>query len=233
MPTPWDTDIQNAADPAQARNLQRFFKTGPGQYGEGDLFLGITVPVLRALVKKHFLNIRLTDIKKLLCSPYHEKRLFAVLFMVAKFRDKDCQQTMFDLYMANTRYINNWDLVDQSAPYIAGAFLQHTSRATLYTLARSHDLWERRIAMVATLHFIRQGEAATALDIAAILLHDTHDLIHKAVGWTLREIGKHCGRESEETFLRQHYKTMPRTMLRYAIERFPEDKRQAYLTGTI
>ena len=153
--------------------------------------------------------------------------------MVAKFRAEDCRQEIFDLYMANTRYINNWDLVDQSAPYIAGAFLQDKSRAPLYALARSNDLWEKRIAMVATFHFIRQGESATALDIAAILLHDTHDLIHKAVGWMLREIGKRCALETEEAFLRQHYKTMPRTMLRYAIERFPEDKRQAYLNGTI
>jgi len=233
MPTPWDIDIQNAANPAQALNLQRFFKTGPGEYGEGDRFLGIKVPVLRALVKKHCRDIQLTDIKKLLHSPYHEKRLFALLLMVAKFQAEDCQQKLFDLYLANTRYINSWDLVDQSAPYIVGAFLQKRNRTPLYTLARSKNLWERRIAMVATFHSIRQGETATALAIADLLLHDTHDLIHKAVGWMLREIGKRCGRETEERFLRQHYKTMPRTMLRYAIERFPEARRQAYLNGTI
>ncbi len=233
MPTPWDTDIQNAADPAQALTLQRFFKTGPGEYGEGDRFLGIKVPVLRALVKKHYQDIRRADIKKLLRSPYHEKRLFALLLMVAKFRSENFRQQLCDLYLANTRYINSWDLVDQSAPYIVGAFLQDRNRTPLYTLARSNDLWEKRIAMVATFHYIRQGEAATALDIAGLLLHDTHDLIHKAVGWMLREIGKRCGRETEESFLYQHYKTMPRTMLRYAIERFPEARRQAYLTGTI
>ena len=233
MPTPWDTDIQNAADPAQALILQRFFKTGPGEYGEGDLFLGIKVPILRALVKKYCRNIRLTDIKNLLRSPYHEKRLFALLLMVAKFQAEDNRQEIFDLYLANTRHINNWDLVDQSAPYIVGAFLQNRSRTPLYALARSNDLWEKRIAMVATFHFIRQGESATALEIAALLLHDTHDLIHKAVGWMLREIGKHCTRETEEAFLRQHYKHMPRTMLRYAIERFPEDRRRAYLNGTV
>jgi len=233
MPTAWDTDIQTATDPAQALHLQRFFKTGPGEYGEGDLFLGIKVPVLRALVKKHGRDIRLSDIKKLLHSPYHEKRLFALLLLVTKFRDNNCQQEIFDLYLTNTRYINNWDLVDQSAPYIAGAFLQNKSRTPLYTLARSNDLWEKRIAMVATFHFIRQGESTTALEIAAILLHDTHDLIHKAVGWMLRETGKRCSLETEEAFLQQHYKDMPRTMLRYAIERFPEAKRQAYLKGTI
>ena len=232
MPTPWDTDIQNAADPAQALILQRFFKTGRGEYGEGDLFMGIRVPVLRSLVKKHYPDTRLADIKKLLHSPYHEKRLFALLLMVAKFRTGDCRQELFDLYLSNTRYVNNWDLVDQSAHYIVGAFLQDRNRAPLYTLARSNDLWEKRIAMVATFHFIRQGESDTALKIAAILLHDTHDLIHKAVGWMLREIGKHCGQETEETFLLQHYKHMPRTMLRYAIERFPETRRRAYLNGT-
>jgi 3-methyladenine DNA glycosylase AlkD len=233
MATPWDIDIQNAADPAQALTLQRFFKTGPGEYGEGDRFLGIKVPVLRALVKKHCQDIRLTDIKKLLRSPYHEKRLLALLLMVARFRSENCRQELCDLYLANTRYINSWDLVDQSAPYIVGSFLQDRNRAPLYTLARSKNLWERRIAMVATFHYIRQGEAATALDIASLLLHDTHDLIHKAVGWMLREIGKRCGRETEESFLCQHYKTMPRTMLRYAIERLPEARRRAYLTGTI
>ena len=233
MPTLWDIDIQTAADPAQALILQRFFKTGPGDYGEGDLFLGIKVPILRSLVKKHCRDIRLADIKKLLCSPCHEKRLFALLLMVAKFNTEENRQKLCELYLANTRYINSWDLVDQSAPYIVGAFLQERNRAPLYTLARSKNLWERRIAMVATFHYIRQGEAATALDIAGLLLHDTHDLIHKAVGWMLREIGKHCGRKTEENFLRQHYKTMPRTMLRYAIERFPEARRRAYLNGTI
>jgi 3-methyladenine DNA glycosylase AlkD len=233
MPTPWDIDIQNSADPAQALILQRFFKTGPGEYGEGDLFLGIKVPILRSLVKKHYRNTRLADIKKLLHSPYHEKRLFALLLLVAKFKTKDYRQEIFDLYLNNTRHINNWDLVDQSSPYIVGDFLQNRSRAPLYALAKSNDLWEKRIAMVATFHFIRQGESTTALEIAAILLHDTHDLIHKAVGWMLRETGKRCALETEEAFLRQHYKDMPRTMLRYAIERFPEKKRQAYLTGTI
>jgi 3-methyladenine DNA glycosylase AlkD len=233
MPTLWDIDIQNAADPTQALILQRFFKTGPGEYGEGDLFLGIKVPILRALVKKYCHHIRLTNIKKLLRSPYHEKRLFALLLMVAKFQEEDDRQEIFNLYLANTRHINNWDLVDQSAPYIVGAFLHNRNRTPLYALARSNDLWEKRITMVATLHFIRQGEAATALEIASLLLHDTHDLIHKAVGWMLREIGKRCSRETEEAFLRQHYKHMPRTMLRYAIERFPEDRRRAYLTGTV
>ena len=232
MPNAWDIDIQNAADPTQARILKRFFKTGPGEYGEGDRFLGIKVPVIRALVKKYRHDIDLRGITALLHSPYHEKRLFALLLMVAKFRAQHHRQEIFDLYLANTRHINNWDLVDASAPHIAGAFLQGKNRRPLFRLARSRDLWERRIAMVATLHYIRQCEADTALSIAAILLHDEHDLIHKAVGWMLREIGKHCGLETEEAFLRRHCTTMPRTMLRYAIERFPEARRRAYLSGT-
>jgi len=233
MPKPWDIDIYNAADPEQARILQRFFKTGPGEYGEGDRFLGIKVPVIRTLVKKYRGVITLPDIKKLLGSPYHEKRLFSLLLMIDIFRAQpDFRRNIFGLYLANTRCINNWDLVDASAPHIAGAFLQDKSRRPLYRLARSRNLWERRIAMVATFHFIRQGDASTALDISEILLHDKHALIHKAVGWMLREIGKHCGPETEEAFLRRHCTTMPRTMLRYAIERFPEARRRAYLSGT-
>ena len=233
MPNAWDVDIHNSADPAQALILQRFFKTGPGGYGEGDLFLGIKVPVIRALVKKYRHNIDLRDITALLHSPYHEKRLFALLLMIDTFHAQQAQRReIFGLYLANTRHINNWDLVDVSAPHIVGAFLQDKNRRPLFRLARSRDLWERRIAMVATLHYIRQHEADTALSIAAILLHDEHDLIHKAVGWMLRETGKRCTRETEKAFLRQHYKHMPRTMLRYAIERFPEALRRAYLNGT-
>jgi len=233
MPKPWDSAMHNAADPEQARILQRFFKTGPGEYGAGDRFLGIKVPVIRSLVKKYRQDIDCGDIQTLLRSPYHEKRLFALLLMIDTFRAQQAlRREIFDLYMANTRHINNWDLVDVSAHHIVGAFLQDTGRRPLYRLARSGNLWERRIAMVATLHFIKQGDATSALDIAEILVHDEHDLIHKAVGWMLREIGKCCGLETEESFLRQHCTTMPRTMLRYAIERFPEAKRRAYLAGT-
>ncbi len=233
MPKPWDIDIRSAADPEQARILRRFFKTGPGEYGEGDRFLGIRVPVLRTLVKKYRGTITLPDIKKLLRSPYHEKRLFSLLLMIDTFgAHQALRREIFGCCLAHTRYINNWDLVDVSAPHIAGAFLQDRSRRPLYRLARSRNLWERRIAMVATLHYIRQGEAETALDIAEILVHDEHDLIHKAVGWMLREIGKHCGMQAEEAFLRRHCATMPRTMLRYAIERFPQARRRAYLSGT-
>ncbi|MBM4309553.1 MAG: DNA alkylation repair protein [Deltaproteobacteria bacterium] len=233
MPNTWDSDIRKAAEPEQARILQRFFKTGPGEYGAGDRFLGIKVPVIRTLVKKYRHDIDLGDIQTLLRSPYHEKRLFSLLLMIEKFRaQQDLRREIFDLYLDNTAHINSWDLVDVSAPHIAGAFLQDKSRRPLFRLARSRNLWERRIAMVATLHYIRQGASDTALSIAAILLQDKHDLIHKAVGWMLREIGKYCGPETEETFLRQHCTTMPRTMLRYAIERFPEAKRRAYLSGT-
>jgi len=233
MTDPWDIDLNGAADPEQARSLRRFFKTGPGEYGEGDIFLGIRVPVLRTLVKKYRGVITLPDIKKLLASPCHEKRLFSLLLMIDTFRAQQAlRREIFGFYLANTRHINNWDLVDLSAPHIAGAFLQGKSRRPLYRLARSQNLWERRIAMVATLHYIRQGEADTALSIAGILLHDEHDLIHKAVGWMLREVGKRCGVEAEEAFLRRHCTAMPRTMLRYAIERFPEHRRRAFLSGT-
>ncbi len=234
MPKPWDSAMHNAADPEQARSLQRFFKTGPGQYGEGDRFLGITVPIIRTLVKKYRRDIDLDGVSELLRSPYHEKRLFALLLLVAEFRaDKTLRPMLFELYLANTAHINSWDLVDASAPHIVGAFLQGKNRSPIYTLARSSTLWERRIAMLSTLHFIRQGEAETALDIAAILVHDTHDLIHKAVGWMLREVGRHCGLPTEEAFLRRYCTTMPRTMLRSAIERFPAARRRAWLTGSL
>jgi len=217
----------------QAAISQSFFKTGPGEYGEGDIFIGIKVPVLRQLVKE-VANLPITEIKKLLRSRIHEERLIALLMLVRRYSraDESNRKEIYDLYLQNTSFVNNWDLVDLSAHYIVGPYLADKSRATLYRLAESDSLWERRIAIMSTFHFIKNGEFSETLVISKLLLSDTKDLIHKAVGWMLREIGKrHL--QTEENFLKKHYRKMPRTMLRYAIEKFPEHKRQAYLKGTI
>lgn len=228
------TEIMALGSPERAKLSQRFFKTGVGQYGEGDVFVGITVPVLRQLGKKYHL-ISLSDIKILLSSEIHEERLLALLLLVRKFQDGDetIREKIFTLYLKQTRYINNWDLVDSSASYIVGAFLFDKPKDILLKLATSKNMWERRIAIIATLYFIHQGNPEWTFKIAELLLNDVHDLIHKAVGWMLREVGKQCSEEIEERFLKKCYSVMPRTMLRYAIERFPEAKRKQYLTGNI
>jgi 3-methyladenine DNA glycosylase AlkD len=226
--------IRKLADKNKARILRGFFKTGPGEYGEGDVFLGITVPAIRKLAKEHD-HVPPRDAAKLLTSPFHEERLLALLMLVRAFSqgsDSEKKQ-LYTLYLRHTRYINNWDLVDLSAPAIVGGYLaERDDRTRLYALARSKDLWKRRIAIMATFAFIRRNDYADTLNITAMLLDDRHDLIHKAVGWMLREIGKRDLR-AEEKFLRRHYERMPRTMLRYAIERFPEAKRKKFLNGTI
>lgn len=223
-------DLKKLANKNQAINLAHFFKTGPGQYGEGDKFMGIKVPQQRELVKKYYSKITIAETEKLLRLPYHEARLTALLILVAKFKRADIkeQKQIFQIYLKSTKYINNWDLVDLSAPNIVGAWLCDKNRAVLYKLARSKDLWEKRIAILATFYFIREKDFTDALQIAKILLADKHDLIHKAVGWMLREVGKRHT-TTEEKFLKQHTRAMPRTMLRYAIEKFPEAKRQFYL----
>jgi 3-methyladenine DNA glycosylase AlkD len=225
------TRLRGLADPEDARNLQRFFKTGPGQYGEGDVFLGIRVPVLRRLTKEAA-ALPLEDAEELLRSPYHEERLLALLILVRAHARGDAalRERIHATYLANTRYVDNWDLVDSSAEHLVGAHLRDGDRGLLDRLAASDSLWERRIAVIATFHFIKRGEFADTLRIAGLLLHDRHDLIHKAVGWMLREVGKR-DREAEEAFLREHCRAMPRTMLRYAVERFPEPLRLAYLRG--
>ncbi len=212
---------------------QRFFKTGPGQYGEGDVFMGIKVPVLRKLARE-YIDLSLKDIKIILQSKYHEQRLLSLLVMVGQFANgsQNKRKSIYQLYLKNTEFINNWDLVDTSAHYIVGPYLSDKSRAPLYKLAQSKSLWERRIAIMATFHYIKNSEFTDTLKIARILLYDQHDLIHKAVGWMLREIGKRRLKE-EEDFLKKYYRKMPRTMLRYAIEKFPESKRQRYLKGTV
>jgi 3-methyladenine DNA glycosylase AlkD len=212
---------------------QRFFKTGPGEYGEGDIFIGIRVPVLRKLVKE-YKDLPVSEIKILLRSPIHEERLLAILLFVRTFEkgNDDIKKTIYDLYLKSTEFINNWDLVDTSAEHIVGQYLMDKSKRPLYRLTKSKNLWERRIAIMATFHFVKRHEFSETLKISNMLLADRHDLIHKACGWMLREIGKR-DLETEEIFLKEHYKKMPRTMLRYAIEKFPEKKRQRYLKGTI
>jgi len=226
------TRLQSLASRETARVLQGFFKTGPGEYGEGDVFIGIKTPPLRSLAAE-FQNTSLKTIKALLKSKIHEERMLALMILVRQFAggDEKLRQQIYDLYLTQTRFINNWDLVDGSAPYIVGPFLSEKDRTRLHTLARSSSFWERRIAIVATLYFIRRDDFDDALKIAEALLDDKHDLIHKAVGWMLREIGKRDP-AVEKSFLKLHYRRMPRTALRYAIERFPESERRKYLAGT-
>jgi len=225
--------LRRMANPRDAAVLQRFFKTGPGEYGAGDRFLGIRVPAIRKLAAE-LDELALRDVASLLRSPFHEERLLALLLFVRLFRRGDAKQRerIYNLYLKNTRFINNWDLVDLTAPHIVGAYLVDKSKKPLQHLARSALLWERRIAIVATFQFIRLDDFGPTLKVAGLLLSDTEDLIHKAVGWMLREVGKR-DIEAEEAFLVRHYRGMPRTMLRYAIERFPERKRRQYLKGTI
>jgi 3-methyladenine DNA glycosylase AlkD len=213
--------------------LQKFFKTGPGQYGAGDVFRGIRVPVLRKL-SKLYRDIPFGQAERLLHSAYHEDRLLALLILVQKYTSSapDQRAIIYRLYLANTAFINNWDLVDTSAEHIVGAFLINGEKDILYQLTHSPSIWERRIATLATFHFIKRNRFDETLKIAAILLSDGEDLIHKAIGWMLREIGKR-DIHTEEAFLRAHYRQMPRTMLRYAIEKFPQDKRLSYLKGTL
>ena len=248
--------LRSFACPEQAAVLVRFFKTGPGQYGEGDRFLGVKVPVTRK-VAAEFKNLPLSEVECLLHSKIHEDRLLALVILVGQFEKGDsvARKQIYDLYLANTRHINNWDLVDLSAPQIVGGYLwcpgrpeslstvrraaesrasttseskTARSRQPLYRLAKSSWLWDRRIAILATFYFIRQHDFDDTLKIAEMLLGDAEDLIHKAVGWMLREVGKRS-QKPLEAFLDKHVLAMPRTMLRYAIEKFPEKKRQAYL----
>lgn len=201
--------------------------------GEGDKFLGIRVPVLRKLVTM-YRGISLDKIMILLKSKFHEERMIALFFLVDMFKrgEEKHKKTIYRIYLDNTKYINNWDLVDTTAWHIVGAFLHDKDRKPLYTLARSESLWERRIAIVSTFYFIREDEFKETLALAEILLHDNEDLMHKSVGWMLREVGKR-NLKKEEDFLQKHYESMPRTMLRYAIEKFPEKRRQMYLKGKI
>ena len=226
-------NLRLLADPNIASHSQRFFKTGSGEYGEGDKFLGIRVPVIRKQVKKYaFATIE--DAKTLLTSEFHEVRLFALLLLVALYSkgDKSKRKAIFECYLTHTQYVNNWDLVDSSAHYIVGAYLINKDKSVLYRLSVSNSLWERRIAIMSTFCFIKKGLFDDALNISEKLLDDKEDLIHKAVGWMLREIGKR-NLSVERAFLDKFCPIMPRTMLRYAIEKFPESERQRYLKGKV
>jgi 3-methyladenine DNA glycosylase AlkD len=225
-------DLTALKDLEKAKNLSWFFKTGKGQYGEGDVFWGITVPNQHKIAKK-YIDLPLSDLQELLNSKIHEHRLTALLILVLKYKktDKPSKDEIFRFYLKNTNNINNWDLVDLSAPKIVGDYLANTDRSILFRLAKSSNLWERRISILATFKFIANNDFKDTLSISEILLHDEHDLIHKAVGWALREIGKR-DQETEEKFLKKYYLEMPRTMLRYAIEKFDENKRKNYLAKT-
>jgi 3-methyladenine DNA glycosylase AlkD len=225
--------LKQLANKEKAEILQRFFKTGPGEYGEGDVFIGVKVPDLRK-VAKNFQYIGIKDVIILLESAIHEERLLALLILVSKYvkGNETAKKEIYKLYLKKTTFINNWDLVDVTAQHIVGDYLMDKNKSPLYRLTKSKDLWERRIAVMATFCFIKRERYEDTLKIAKILFNDKEDLIHKAVGWMLREIGKR-NMVIEETFLKQHYKEMPRTMLRYAIEKFPEPKRQQYLKGEI
>lgn len=224
-------ETQKHSNPDKAKFLQRFFKTGKGEYAERDIFLGIVVPVQRQIAKK-YKQLSFTELKKLITSKYHEERLIALLILVERFKNanENEKDKIVKFYLDNRKGINNWDLVDLSAPKILGEYFLDKDRKILFEFARSDDLWEKRIAVLSTFTLVKKNDFDDALKIFEILVNDKHDLIHKAVGWMLREMGK-INLKTEEKFLKKHYRTMPRTMLRYAIEKFPEAKRKAYLKG--
>jgi len=220
-------DLEKLTNKEKAEIFQKFFKTKKGEYGEGDIFLGISVSEQRNVANK-YLNLSLSELQELLNSKIHEHRLTALLILIQKENNKD----LINFYLKNTKNINNWDLVDCSAHKVLGEYLIDKDKSILYKLAKSNNLWEKRIAIISTFYFIKNNQFEDTLKISEILLQDKHDLIHKAVGWMLREIGKR-DLEKEENFLKKYYKEMPRTMLRYAIERFEEIKRQDYLKNKV
>lgn len=224
-----EKELEKLKSPKKAKVLSGFFKTGKGEYGQGDIFLGIPVPKQRQVAKK-YINLGLEELQKLLSNKIHEHRLTSLLILVDKYKraDEGLKKKLFNFYLKNAKNINNWDLVDLSAPNIIGDFLLNKDKLILYKLAKSKNLWEKRIAILATYAFIKKSQLGDTLKISEILLRDNHDLIHKAVGWMLREVGKR-NQELEEQFLKKRYQKMPRTMLRYAIERFSEEKRKFYL----
>lgn len=220
-------DLLHEADPNRAFKLQRYFKTGPGEYAAGDRFLGLTLPVIRQTIR-NYQNLTLKELEKHLQSSWHEERLAALIILTQQFPKASNQEKIVKFYLKNTRYINNWDLVDVSCSRILGAYYYPNGTDSLMKLAKSKSLWEQRMAIISTLYNIREGELTTTLTISQQLLHHPHDLIHKAVGWCLREVGKK-DQKVLMTFLDRYAPEMPRTMLRYAIERFPETRRKKYL----
>lgn len=229
-------ELRSLADHERARLSARYFKTGLGEYGYGDVFLGLTVPQVQTLAQEYYLKMPLKDVVTIIKSKIHEERLLAILILVRKFKKATTEvekEQIYNLYLGHTSFINNWDLVDSSAPTIVGGFLFDKARTILDDLVMSDSLWERRVAIIATAYFITRGQPNDTLRLAEKLLTDKQDLLHKAVGWMLREVGKKCGQDVLERFLKRHYKEMPRTMLRYSIEKFPEKLRRAYIEGRI
>lgn len=222
-------DLKHAADKQKALILSRFFKTGKGEYGEGDVFWGINVPTQHTIAKK-YINLPIEEIQELIESPVHECRLTGILILVGKFKKADeiLRKDLHTFYLKHSKKVNNWDLVDSSAEELVGEYLLDKDTAILEKYARSDNLWQRRIAMIATYAFIKKGRFEETIKIATILLHDQHDLIHKAVGWMLREVGKR-DQAVLLSFLDVHAKSMPRTMLRYAIEKLSSDQKQHYM----
>jgi 3-methyladenine DNA glycosylase AlkD len=223
-------ELQKLSNPEKAKNLQRFFKTGKGQYGEGDIFLGIIVPLQRKTADK-FKDFDLKQLRETIKSKYHEARLTSLIILTEKFKkaEEKEKKEIVDFYLKNTKYINNWDLVDLSAVYILGQWFFDKDKEVLYKLAKSGNLWERRISIISTAWFIKNYSYGDTIKISKLLLKDKHDLIHKAVGWMLREVGKR-NLKTETDFLDKYSKAMPRTMLRYAIEKFPKTKQKGYLS---
>ncbi len=228
-------DLQKAVVPGKAKDLMRFFKTGPGEYGEGDLFIGVTVPEQRKIARRHYKNISLLELEKLLRDPCHECRLTALFMLRLRFEKEKSltkREDLVKLYLGNLDYVNNWDLVDSSAPYILGPYLYGMDTSLLFELAGSGELWRQRVAVLTTAHFIKKGRFDETLKLSELLLEHPHDLIHKAVGWMLREVGNRDF-DCELDFLRKHYRRMPRTMLRYAIEKFEPELRKKILAGQL
>ena len=227
-------ELKKISDPDKAKGAQRFFKTAKGEYGEGDKFIGVTVPEVRKIAK-NFSHMTLLEVFDLLSSAIHEERLCALFILINQFKkgDEKTKQKIYQGYLKNYKFINNWDLVDVSAHHIVGAYLSNKPKDILYKLAHSQNLWKKRIAIISTFYDIYQKKSDETLKVAKILLHDEHDLIHKAVGWMLRELGKRVDEKILLKFLDDHYKVMPRTMLRYAIERLPEKLRLDYLHSKI
>jgi 3-methyladenine DNA glycosylase AlkD len=223
--------LQRYASDADAVNLAWFFKTGPGEYGEGDQFIGVRVPAIRAVCRE-FKQLPLKQVQKLIESPFHEHRMAGLIILTLQYAKSADKQAIFDLYIYELEKgtINNWDLVDVTCRAIVGEHLRE-NRETLYELAKSESLWERRVAIISTFTYLGKGDPSTSLELAELLLHDPHDLMHKAVGWTLREVGKRCDRMLLTDFLDRHAATMPRTTLRYAIEHLPEQERQKYMAA--
>jgi len=230
MILPIINELKNYGSPERTKHSLRFFKTGKGQYGENDIFYGASVPEMRIVAKK-YKDISLDDVQELLENRYHECRLVALMILVDRYRRAKTdaeRKRIYETYLKNTKYINNWDLVDLSAHNVVGAYLYDKDRSILYKLAKSKDLWERRIAIMSTFYFIRKDDFSDTLKISEVLLDDKHDLIHKATGWMLREIGKR-DKDVEMKFLDEHHRTMPRTMLRYAIEKFSDKEKKCYM----